>query len=155
MMHSIAIIGAESVGKSTLCHHLARALGGWCEEEYARKYVERLNRPYTFEDVLHIARYQIDREVEYRAKLSNSGFEYIFFDTELITTKVWLIDKYGQCPQWIDTHIRQCPHDLYLLLRPSIPFVADPTRENGDRREELTEWYENELKNYGCNYIIL
>lgn len=154
-MKTIGIIGAESVGKTTLCRHLARCLGGWCEEEYARSYVEHLYRPYTREDVLRIARYQIDRELELRAKISISGLEYVFFDTELIMTKVWLIDKYNDCPTWIDSHIRNHKHDLYLLLKPTIPFIPDPTRENGHRRQELTEWYESELRYYGCEYRIL
>ncbi len=154
-MHTIGIIGAESVGKTSLCRYLAQTMGGWAEEEYARTYVERLNRPYTFEDVLRIARYQIDRELELRAKLSISGLDYVFFDTELITTKVWLIDKYGECPTWIERHIQNHPHDLYLLLKPTLPFVPDPVRENPDRREELTEWYERELKHYNVKYRII
>lgn len=154
-MHTIGIIGAESVGKTTLCRYLAHEFGGWTEDEYARGYVEALNRPYNREDVLRIARYQIDREMELRAKLSISGFDYVFFDTELIMTKVWLLDKYGDCPGWIERHIERHPLDLYLLLRPNIPFVADPVRENGHRREELTEWYERELRRYSVVYRII
>ena len=62
-MYKVGIIGPESSGKSTLAQYLANRYKGTYVPEYAREYVEHLNRPYTYEDVESIAQYQI-KELE-------------------------------------------------------------------------------------------
>ena len=63
-------------------------------------YVEGLHRPYTFEDVEHIARQQLTSyENEFHGK------EWVFFDTWLIITRVWfeVVYKVGsQMDRWRD-----------------------------------------------------
>ena len=61
-MISIGIIGPESTGKSTLAAYLANRYKGLLIPEYARTYMEQLNRPYTYEDVVAIAKHQITNE---------------------------------------------------------------------------------------------
>ncbi|MBQ8099968.1 MAG: ATP-binding protein [Paludibacteraceae bacterium] len=145
----IGIIGPESSGKSTLGQRLAQETGGTYVEEYARRYVEQSGRPYTQEDVLRIARRQIE---EIRAEYERQP---VYFDTELIVTKVWLIDKYGSCPPWIEEALRRYPMDRYLICAPDLPFVPDPVRENPHRREELFNWYIEEVKQTGVPYEIV
>lgn len=162
--YKIGILGPESCGKSTLTQQLAEHYSGTAVPEYARFYMEQLleNQPirenfektekeinYTFEDVVKIARKQIEQIVaEYRSK-------YVFFDTELIITKVWFLDKYGIIPDFFAEALRNNPIDFYLLLAPDLPFETDPVRENPMRREELFNWYKKELKNYGFQYKII
>lgn len=146
MKNKISIVGAESTGKSTLAKQLARHFAGRCVEEYAREYVESIGRGYTEEDVEVIARKQIE---QLRAEYEE---EYVFFDTELIITKVWFDDKYGRVPQWVEESIKRLEPKWCLLCMPDLPFVYDPVRENPHRREELTERYEQELKKYGIRY---
>ncbi|MDQ3016868.1 MAG: ATP-binding protein [Bacteroidota bacterium] len=57
----ITIVGAESSGKTTLGKDLAQKLDGIFVPEYAREYLKNLNRPYTAEDLLTIARVQWER----------------------------------------------------------------------------------------------
>ena len=47
----ILITGPESTGKTDLARFLADRLNGSCVEEYARGYIEKLDRPYTYSDV--------------------------------------------------------------------------------------------------------
>ena len=147
---TIALIGPESTGKSTLANDLARLTGGVCIPEYARTYVERLNRPYTQEDVLAIAQYQIKQlsQKEHHAS-------FLFLDTELIVTKVWLLDRYGECPEWVEEAIQTYKPDLYLVCCPDLPFVSDPVRENGNRREELLRWYVREVERLQVPYVYI
>ena len=60
-MYKVGIIGPESSGKSTLARYLAKRYNGIYVPEYARRYVEQLNRPYTQADVELIAHHQIEQ----------------------------------------------------------------------------------------------
>jgi len=60
----IAITGPESTGKSTLAAQLARHYNALWVPEYARTHLELLNRPYTANDILLIARRQLQAEEE-------------------------------------------------------------------------------------------
>ena len=153
-MISIGIIGPESTGKSTLAVYLANRYKGLLIPEYARTYMELLNRPYTYEDVVAIAKHQIDELRTFRARLKNSD-TILFFDTELIITKVWFEHKYGACPQWLEEAIREYPMDTYLLTYPDIEWKPDPVRENPDIRLQLFRQYEKEVQKLNIPYYII
>ena len=153
-MFKVGLIGPESSGKSTLARYLAKRYNGIYVPEYAREYVEQLNRPYTQADVELIAHHQIDQISNIKYQISNIN-PVSFFDTELIITKVWLLHKYGNCPQWLDDAIRAYPMDVYLLCAPDIPWIPDPTRENPDIRPFLFNWYEREIQSLNIPYYII
>ncbi len=145
----VVITGPECTGKSTLTVQLARNFGGRYVPEYARDYIAALDRSYTRNDVLHIAKRQV-------SDVNNANSGLVFFDTYLIVTKVWLDVVYGKHPLWIDHEIRKHKIDLYLLCDTSIPWEPDPVRENGgEMREKLYLRYLHELENFGCNYRII
>ena len=145
----IGIIGPESTGKTTLARHLAGRCHGTWVPEYARTYVEQLDHPYTRQDVEAIARYQVKQlQAVY-------GTEDVFFDTELIITRVWFLHKQWDCPEWVDDAIEQYAMDHYLLLYPDIAWQDDPVRENGDIREELFHQYEEEILRTHVPYTII
>jgi NadR type nicotinamide-nucleotide adenylyltransferase len=148
----IAITGPESTGKTELAKQLSIHYNSEFIPEYARTYVEKLNRPYNYLDVLHIAHKQIELEQELRA----SNGKYLFLDTELIITKVWLEVVYGNCPKWIDKAIRQSNIDLYLLCNLDIPWVEDSVRENGgEMRGKLFQIYEQLIIENGFKYKVI
>jgi len=146
----IAVTGPESTGKTTLAKQLAELFNGQYIPEYAREYIEKLPRHYTFEDVENIAKAQVEQYVT-----ANSGVsEFIFFDTWLIITKVWFKWVFGEVPAWLEEKIQECPIDLFLLCRPDLPWEADSVRENGgENRIRLFESYRTELINYGFNFV--
>lgn len=146
----VAVTGPESTGKTTLAKQLAGRFSGLYVPEYARSYVEKLTRPYTFDDVETIAR----RQVEEYGLACATGSEFIFFDTWLIITKVWFQWVFNSVPDWLDEKIRSCPIDLFLLCKPDLPWEADPVRENGgENRDRLYQTYRTELINYGFNFV--
>lgn len=154
-MFKVGIIGPESTGKSTLARYLARRYNGICVPEYAREYIEKLNRPYTMEDVEAIARHQIEQLQEIDSHLSPLTSNLYFFDTELIITKVWFEHKYGSCPTWLEQAIHDYPMDVYLLTYPDIEWKPDPVRENPDIRLELFDRYESEIQKLDIPYYII
>src|SRR5512133_1424151 len=99
----VVISGPESTGKTELARDLSERLGTVYVPEYAREYIERLNRPYTYSDVEQIAKYQLAEERIYESKASNG---LIIFDTWFIITKVWFDLVFGKCPEWIIPHIK-------------------------------------------------
>lgn len=142
----IVIIGPESTGKTTLSKQLAHEYQTVWIPEYARTYVEQLGRPYHYEDVLHIAEKQVDLDVHYESLAKG----FLFLDTDLIITKIWLLWIYNECPAWIDHYLSEKKTDLYLLCNTDIPWVPDPVRENpGEMREKLFKTYKREIENLG------
>lgn len=134
-MNRIVIIGPESTGKTTLCQQLAEKLRCEFVPEYARKYLDEINRTYTMEDVELIAQRQIELEQMYidtRPKL-------LLQDTDLITILIWFEVGFNRVPDFVISHISRSKPDLYLLMDMDIPWEYDPQREHPHLRRELFE----------------
>lgn len=154
-MFKVGIIGPESTGKSTLARYFANRYKGVLVPEYARTYMENLNRPYTVEDVTTIAQQQIQQLQEITSNRSSLASHLYIFDTELIITKVWFEYKYGSCPDWLEQAVRDYPMDIYMLTYPDIKWQPDPVRENPAIRLELFERYEREVQTLDIPYYII
>ena len=150
-MIRIGIIGPESTGKTTLAKELAEKYKGIYVPEHAREYVERKGTTeVTYEELEEIARHQIE-------EIKNLTGEVVFFDTELIITKVWFDYAFGRWPEWLDEAIKSYPMDLYVILYPDIPWVPDKARSNGsdEIRLELFERYKKEVQALGIDYYLV
>ena len=157
-MYKVGIIGPESTGKSTLSRYLSSRYDGIWVPEYARDYLEERAYAhaytYTREDVEEIAHYQIQKMAEL-SKAHKDEDVLVFFDTELIITKVWFLHKYGECPSWVEDALRAYPMDVYLLCYPDLAWEPDPVRENPNIRAYLFQWYEKEIQALNIPYYII
>ncbi len=151
-MYRIAVTGPESTGKSALTKALAARYGSPHVPEYAREYVEQLGRPYRFEDVVAIAQQQIEAEKQFS---ENNEAPYVFFDTELIITKVWFEYCYGSVPDFLQEALDTGYFDLYLLCEPDLPWEPDPVREHGEDRDYFFERYKQEIELLGKPYFSI
>lgn len=152
-MFKIAIVGPESTGKSELSVALAAHFQCDFVPEFAREYVEKLDRQYTYDDVCAIARKQIEEQNVYSDR-TDEGF--VFFDTELIITKVWFEYCYKQVPEFVTRRISENYFDFYLLCYPDLEWVADPVREHGgDERLYFYEWYKREIEKTGKPFEVI
>ena len=155
----VGIIGPESTGKSTLASYLAHRYGGVLVPEYAREYMEKraCASAYTYEDVVNIAQQQVQQLQNSNHGGITEGYRsnVVFFDTELIITKVWFLHKFGKCPEFVEKALHDYPMDVYLLCYPDMEWVPDPVRENPDIREYLFDWYEREIQALGIPYYII
>jgi nicotinamide riboside kinase len=104
---------------------------------------------YTYDDVVAIAQQQVQQMA------AQDEHEVVFYDTELIITKVWFLHKFGRCPDFLLKAIEQYPMDVYLLCYPDMPWQPDPVRENPMIREYLFDWYEKEIQALGVPYYII
>jgi len=151
MTRRIAITGPESTGKTTLAMQLAELYDTVYVPEYARQYLNENGTQYNSEDVLKMAKGQIELE---RQMLAKAG-EILFADTEMIAYKVWLEFYKWEVPKWMTEHIASRKFDLYLLTDIDLPWVADGQRTNPDDRELLFHRFEDELEKIEANYGII
>jgi len=151
MLKRIAITGPESTGKSSLAQQLAIHYHDVWVPEYAREYIDQLRRPYQQEDILKIARKQIELE-ESAAKNAN---HFLFCDTELMVCKIWSEHKYHHCDPWISEMISKSNYHLYLLCDIDLPWEEDPQREHPDLRRYFFLKYQQELEHHRFNFKIV
>lgn len=150
-MIKIVLTGPESSGKSTLCKQLANHYNTICIEEFARTYVEKLTRKYNFDDVIKIAKKQIE---QFNSMYKNAN-KFVFFDTDLIITKVWFEEVYNKVPNFINKHIQNNKPDMHLLCYPDIKWEKDNVRENEKSRKYLFYKYKYEIEKNNLNYNII
>lgn len=137
----IALVGPESSGKTTLANQLAVHFGAELVAEFAREYIDTLNRPYTKEDVTFIAKQQVESE----NRAIKSGNPIIICDTDILVVKVWRVVKWGDTDSLVENRFKNQEERLYLLLRPDLPWEADSQREHPTERNELFAYYEDYL----------
>jgi len=156
-MYKVGIIGPESTGKSSLARYLSRRYKGTYVPEYAREYVEKKDSTnVSYDELCGIAQKQIE-EIRNIIKDGAQGTETVFFDTELIVTKVWFDYAFHRVPEWLEEALKAYPMDVYLLTKPDIPWVPDPARSNGsdEIRQELFLRYEAEIQALDIPYYII
>ena len=148
----IVVIGPESTGKSTLCEQLAIHYKTEWVPEFARNYLLEIRRPYTYEDLLHIAEGQVRQEDRI---VSDSKSDLVFIDTDMYVMKVWCEYVFGKCHPYILDEIVKRKYDGYLLCNTDLPWVADELREYPDleSRERLYLMYKDLMINQHVQWI--
>jgi nicotinamide riboside kinase len=146
------ITGAESTGKSAMTEWLANHYNVPYIPEFARSYIEKLSRPYTYEDVEIIASNQVKQINE----SSKSSYQLIFADTWLIITKIWFEIVFGKYPPWLEEEIKKTKIAMFLVCDTDLPWIPDPVRENGgQKRIMLQNRYIETIEQYDFEYKIV
>ena len=159
-LKKIVVIGPESTGKSTLCGYLADYYNTiWCPE-FARQYLLDNGTTYTIDDLITIAKGQLDAAQKHIAALQSqidqTGIvKPLIIDTDMYVMKVWSEYVFGNCPTFILDEINKQDFDLYLLCKPDIPWVKDELREYPDEkpRQELFQIYKDILINQQTPWV--
>ena len=151
-MLKVIVTGPESSGKTTLCNSLAENFNIPFTAEFSRRFLNKLDGDYTQDDLLVIAKGQLQNE-----QLITNNQQLYLHDTDLITIKIWSEYKYGNCDNWILEQIEKNKKEkrFYLLCKPDIPWEIDPLRENPNNRGELFEIYKKELENLRHDYYVV
>ena len=149
----ILILGPESTGKSTLAEKLAKHFAEPWVPEVAREYLEKLERPYAFEDLLQIGKKQMRTEDELAMQAQN----YLFCDTDLRVIQVWSQHRYGKVDPWVLEELARRTYDLILLCAPDLPWQADPLREHPEleMRQQFFEIYQQLSQASGFPWILV
>jgi NadR type nicotinamide-nucleotide adenylyltransferase len=139
-LKKVAIIGPECTGKTDLSKYLASWFKTEWVPEYARAYLDKLNRPYDQTDLTKIAHGQMRVEDEW---MQNAN-RVLICDTNLIVLKVWSEEKFGVCDPEILKAMSSRHYDLLLLTNIDIPWEEDPQREHPGKREYFWNIYRKE-----------
>jgi len=158
-MKKIVIIGPESTGKSTLCEQLARHYNTvWCPE-FAREYLLTYGKNYNYDNLLTIAKGQIELEektIQSAIYPANSGTKSrIFIDTDMYVMKIWCEFVFEKCHRFILDQVIERKYDLYLLCNVDLPWMPDELREYPDlqTREKLYKMYKDLMVNQSVPWV--
>lgn len=146
---NIVITGAESSGKTTLAKDLSMALGYILVEEQSRDYLNNLTRPYQQDDLAQIS------ELQFNAINNALVKGHVVSDTDLLTQKIWGLEKYNKADEFTDKHYPTQLPDLYIVCSPDIPWEPDPLRENQHDRDRLFMRYLKVLETLKVPFTIV
>jgi len=172
MLKKIVAIGPESTGKSSLCKELAEHYSClWCPE-YAREYLTIHGMNYSYQDLLTIAKGQLELEEKYtQSAVGNrqsanrdkndpdslliTHHSLLFIDTDMYVMKVWCEFVFGKCHQFILDEIAKRTYNLYLLCDIDLPWTRDELREYPDKgpRQKLYEIYKTIMQNQSTPWV--
>jgi len=148
----VAVVGAESTGKTTLSRLLAGHFKTVWLPEYGREYMDKKNDYPEPGDMENIAREHIERE----DALMRKANRILICDTDLMVTSVLSEYYFGNCPDWILKASLERRYDLYLLTDTDIPWEADPfQREGPEVREMIHQRFLEELKKRDMPYVLV
>ena len=147
----VVVTGSESTGKTMLAEMLGERFGTVVSPEFARDYLARKPTPLDRHDVEVIAVGQLAQEERYLRRAQR----VLVLDTDLFSTVVYGEHYYGAIEPWIERMARERVADLYLLLDIDVPWVADPQRDRGDRRDEMQALFRATLERNGAPVVTV
>jgi NadR type nicotinamide-nucleotide adenylyltransferase len=150
----VAIVGPESVGKSTLTRKLANFYFTNFVDEYGRIVYENNGNKISIEDFIPISKGRQDLE-NWMLETSN---KLLFCDTEDITTyifsKMYFPNEYTKTLEYFNYVLStKKPYDIYILLKPDCDAIQDGTRNFLDERWDHYNVLREELTNRRCNFV--
>ncbi|MDY7574568.1 ATP-binding protein [Actimicrobium sp. CCI2.3] len=152
MNRTVAILGAESTGKSTLAEALATQYGSVWVPEYLREFVDVHQATPREEQQLGIALTQIERE-EDAARRSDG---WIFCDTTPVMTALYSAFYFGRVDAALAAVAANRRYALTLVTAPDTPWVADGLqRESASVRMTVHARLIALLELHGCDYQLL
>ena len=148
----IAILGAESSGKSTLAEALAKYYQCVWVAEYLREFVQTTQRvPQEHEQIL-IAKMQIEREE--LALMQTQRF--LFCDTTPVMTEIYSRYCFGRPDLAVRALAHSHTYDLTLVTAPDTPWVADGIQRVSDQvRQDIHLEVLRTLDAMGVRYSLI
>jgi NadR type nicotinamide-nucleotide adenylyltransferase len=150
----VVITGSECTGKTTLAAELGALFGAPVSHEFAREYLTGRTDPLDATDVEPIARGQVRVQRHADEAAAQREARMVIRDTDLLSTVVYSRHYYGGCPAWVEREARDSAGDLYLLLVPDVPWVADGLlRDRPEARDAMHDLFRQGLAEAGVDVV--
>jgi len=144
----LALLGGESSGKTTLAQALADHMHTDWVPEYGRQLWEALRHTLDVDELLHVARHQVELEDEAAAKRAG----WIVCDTTPLTTLQYCLHDHGHAPPELQALARR-RYDLTVVCEPDFDFVQDGCRRDDGFRAAQHAWTLSQLQAHGVPYL--
>jgi NadR type nicotinamide-nucleotide adenylyltransferase len=135
-VNRIAILGAESSGKSVLAEALAQHYQTVWVPEYLREFVDTAQRVPKEEEQLLIAQTQMKREDE----AAKHATTWLFCDSTPLLTALYSRHYFGRVLPALEALEQEHDYDFTLVTAPDFPWAADGLqRESAAVRQRIHE----------------
>ena len=151
-LQRIAILGAESSGKSTLAEALAAHYATLWVPEYLREFVDTRGRVPFESDQYPIARTQAEREEEAAARASR----FLFCDTTPLMTALYSRQYWGRVDPQLARLDRSHDYAWTFVTAPDSPWEPDGLqRESEEVRQKVHRMLLETLAARAIPYVLL
>ncbi|KFI06605.1 AAA family ATPase [Massilia sp. BSC265] len=148
----VAVLGAESSGKSTLCEALARHYGTVWVPEYLREFVDSRGRVPFESDQYPIACTQLVRENEAEAR----AHRFLFCDTTPLMTALYSRQYWGRVDLQLARLDERHDYAWTFVTAPDSPWEPDGLqRESEEVRQKVHRMLVETLKERKIPYVLL
>ena len=143
----IALLGAESSGKTTLSRWLSQELNSPWVAEFGRTHWLDCAGELSSDDLLHIARTQVAHENQAVAEALRQGKAWVVCDTSPLTTYIYhqLMFPNLPMPDELAALAERPYHQLFFSLA-DFPLVQDGTRQAEAFRQQQQRHYQTEFQ---------
>lgn len=152
----IAVLGAESSGKSTLCEALARHYGAVWVPEYLREFVDTHARVPFESDQYPIARTQRAREDQAAEVAASRVHRLLFCDTTPLMTALYSRQYWGRVDPQLARLDSRHDYAWTLVTAPDSPWEPDGLqRESEAVRQNVHRMLLETLQARAIPYVLL
>lgn len=147
----VAILGAESTGKSTLAAALAAHYGTLWVPEYLREFVETHKRTPQAGEQFHIATTQVARET---AAMQDAR-AWLFCDTTPLMTAVYSRYYFAHPDAALAQLAAKHRYDVTIVAAPTNPWIGDGLMRDGDAvRQAVHQLVIDALQDAAIPYLL-
>jgi NadR type nicotinamide-nucleotide adenylyltransferase len=146
----VCVLGGESSGKSSLAEALASRFETVWVPEYGRELWEVKNGALVFDDMLHIAEWQVAMEQAAAGRANR----FLFCDTSPLTTLFYSLSLFGRADPRLE-QLATRRYGLVVVCAPDFAFVQDGTRQGTAFREHQHAWYVEQLAGRSISYRLV
>lgn len=135
-VNRVAILGAESSGKTMLAEALAKRFDTAWVPEYLREFVDTHQRVPREDEELLIAMAQVERESEYALRAN----VWLFCDTSPLMTAIYSRHYFKHAHPALERLEQTHKYDFTIVAAPDFPWIADGMqRESAAVRQHIHE----------------
>ena len=152
LIQKIALVGAESTGKTTLAKILAKQLCAPFVPEFVRLWVNEHQKLPTLQDVKAV----VEGQIAIEEQLAKQKSSFLVCDTNPLVNYVLIKHYLAEVPLWIEQEARYRKYDFVFLTLPDFPWQPDGLqRDSAAVQAKLHQDFVATLADFGIPHTPL